>query len=62
MHYSLIGVRFGMGGGPPEGQRTTGDRSNKQEGADGLLQRTDTQMHATNWTPQKLQAGVCVCA
>lgn len=61
MHYSLIGVRFGMRGGPPEGQSTTGDRRNTQEGADGLLQRTDSQMHATNWTPQKLEVGVLVC-
>lgn len=31
------------GGRPAEGWSTTGDRGSKQERADGLLQRTDTQ-------------------
>lgn len=39
------------GGRPPEGQSTTGDRGNKQERADGPLERKDTPAHGTNWTP-----------
>lgn len=52
MQNSLIGVCFGVGVEDQQKDRAQlGIEAINRKGADGLLQRTDTHMHATNWIP-----------